>query len=902
MSFEFGSLLLGEGSTKEARRELLLLALAALFVTVNAIAAGLVSTDESVWEGLIPVIIWLAVFGAAHFVLRRYRPNRDPFFLPLVALLSGWGIVMLGRLAPSFVSRQALWLFLGGMALLLAALLPSRLWFLRRYRYTWLLFGLLLLAATLIFGVNPSGRGAELWLRLPIPGRVFFQPSELLKLLLIVFLAGYFDERKRLIEHGLTPDRLGSFRDLFPLVLMWGFSLVLLIWQRDLGAAALFFIVFLAMLYLATGNWRYIIGGLALLLLAGIVAYFLYNVVAVRVDSWWDPWSRARTDGFQIVQSLYAIASGNLIGQGIAQGYPTFVPVVHTDFTFAAIAEEWGLVGSLMAIISYALISYRGLRVAALSTSYFRMFMAAGLAVVLGVQALLILGGITRLIPLTGITLPFISYGGSSFLMSSIIVGLLLNLSSVQFGVEKGDLNVGPVKSTRNLPEKETRMRLRLLNYGVILSFAGISILVVYWIVLRGPNILSRDDNPRLIEQERRIERGRILDAGGEILAETFAAPGELPDRIYSPLAGPIVGYYSIEHGTSGIEDAFDAELRGATGDFWDGFWRSELLHEPPEGRDVRLTLDSDWQQLTTSLMDERQGAAVLLSLTDNAIRALVSYPTYDPNTLDEQFETLANEESAPLMNRVIQGQYQPGLAIQPFVLATFVDREVVSLDGIAAGSDSPVEVNGSVLRCAKEVENPLTWADILKQRCPGAMQQLAGLLGEHGLHQAFSSFGLTTPPNLPLSETSGDQNDIGDLELAVIGQDNLAVSPLQVALALATLANEGLYSQPKIVEAVQDEQNNWRPLVDSDNEVDVVSPEAAISILIAMTETDGIIEHAVIVLSGPAGETNAWYLGLAPAGAPRFAVVVVLESTDDLSSAADIGRSILRDAIAGKQ
>jgi cell division protein FtsW len=215
---------------------------------------------------------------------------------------------------------------------------------------------------------------------------------------------------------------------------MWGFCMALLIWQQDLGAAALFFILFLALLYLATGSKWYTLGGLALLLLAGVIAYHLFPVVALRVDAWWNPWPDADNRAFQIVQSLYALASGGALGQGIGQGFPNYIPVVHSDFAFAAIAEEWGLVGSLSVVALFALLAHRGIRVALLRKRPFQSYLAAGITILYSAQALLIMGGVTKLLPLTGVTLPFVSYGGSSMLVSCIMAGLLLHLSGKDAG------------------------------------------------------------------------------------------------------------------------------------------------------------------------------------------------------------------------------------------------------------------------------------------------------------------------------------------------------------------------------------------------------------------------------------------------------------------------------------
>ena len=407
------------------RYEAILLLIAAGFVVINALALSLVVEGFVHWRHLFAPAVWLLVMGAAHFLLRHFKPGHDPFLLPIIGLLNGWGLLLIDRLAANFLGRQVVWVVLSTAVMLAITIVPPDLRRLRDYRYTWLTLGLLLLAATLLFGVNPSGFGAELWLPLPVIGRVFFQPSELLKLLLVVFLASYFDEREPLLRQSKRP-----FPYLAPLLLMWGFCMMLLVWQRDLGAATLFFIVFLALLYLATGDRRYIGGGLGLLLVASVFAYYLFDVVALRVDAWLNPWPDAENRAFQIVQSLYALAAGGVGGQGIGQGFPDYIPVVHSDFAFAAIAEEWGLVGSLGVVACFALLAYRGMRVAALARRPFHQYLAAGITILFTAQTLLIMGGVTRLLPLTGVTLPFVSYGGSSLLISGVMGGLLIYLSA----------------------------------------------------------------------------------------------------------------------------------------------------------------------------------------------------------------------------------------------------------------------------------------------------------------------------------------------------------------------------------------------------------------------------------------------------------------------------------------
>ncbi len=409
----------------EHRIEAGLLALAAAFTAIGFVSLALARQGQVGLTAVWPSLAWAVALAGAWAALRRGRPNHDPLLLPVAGLLTGMGLIMVARLSPGFMVRQTLWSLLGLGAMLGIALGVRDLRLLRRYRYTWLIGGLALLALTLVFGVNPAGTGARLWLGL---GGLYFQPSELLKLLMVVFLASYFAEKRPLLTdtvYQMGRLRLPPLPYLGPVLLMWGFSLLLLIWQRDLGAAWLFFAVFLLMLYTTTGQARYGLLGLGLFGVGALIGYHLFYHVRLRVDIWLDPWTEASGRAFQIVQSLLAFAAGGLLGQGIGQGYPTFIPVVHSDFVFSAIGEEWGLLGTLGVVTLFALLVTRAGRIALTARTPFRQLLAFGLAALLGLQALTIMAGSLKLVPLTGVTLPFVSYGGSSLVTSFALIGLL---------------------------------------------------------------------------------------------------------------------------------------------------------------------------------------------------------------------------------------------------------------------------------------------------------------------------------------------------------------------------------------------------------------------------------------------------------------------------------------------
>lgn len=443
----------------------------------------------------------------------------------------------------------------------------------------------------------------------------------------------------------------------------------------------------------------------------------------------------------------------------------------------------------------------------------------------------------------------------------------------------------------------DVRGRLGTLSRAILAAYFVVALALIYWGVVRGPSILTRLDNPRVVEEELRVRRGSILDTNDVVLAESVAQVENLARLYPIPAVGPAVGFYSIRHGTAGIEDTFDATLRGSSENFWTDYWRYDALHEPQIGRDVRLTLDARWQEAASTLLKGQNGAVLLFSVPDMAIRAMVSHPDFDPNKLEEEFDDLLADKDAPLLNRVTQGQYQPGLVLQPFLMAAALDEGLISLDDVAEDSSRTIQISGTELHCAKAAQEPLSWAEALQLRCPGAMASLGTMLGEVGLQNAFSEFGFLSVPELPVAAEAATDSTIANPVEAAVGQGELTLSPMQVGIALASLANDGQFSQAQLVQAVQDQDGDWQPLPKSGT-VEVTTLEAAQQILSALTSDDGLIEHSALALSGPGGNTNGWYMGLAPASAPRYGVVVVVEDASNTEAAQKVGSSLLKEVL----
>lgn len=421
-------------------RELVALLPVAILVTIGFAAVFAQSEDQLSDLSLSYGLYFLAICLAAHIFIRIRLPDADPYLFPLMALLTAIGLIMIYRL-DSELSRelardQANW-FVVGLILFAAVITFLRDYSaLERYKYTIALAGIALLLAPRLPLIGEQVNGAWLGVRL---GPIGFQPAELAKIAIIIFLAGYLWETRELLVIkarrflGLT---LPPLKYLGPLLLVWGVSMFMLVFIRDLGSSLMFFAAFLALLYVATGRLSFVLAGLTLFFLG---AWFFYNTVGHvtdRVDIWLDPWSDPGGAGYQILQSMFAQADGGLFGAGFAQSLfvipgsnSALVPAAHTDLIYTMIVSETGLAGGIGVISIYLLFAARGFKTAILAEDGFSKLLATGLTAVFAFQAFVIIGGVTRVIPLTGVTLPLVSYGGSSIVANFILLALLLLVS-----------------------------------------------------------------------------------------------------------------------------------------------------------------------------------------------------------------------------------------------------------------------------------------------------------------------------------------------------------------------------------------------------------------------------------------------------------------------------------------
>ena len=405
----------------------------ALLITTLGFAT-LVSVQEAKSPPLIYGGLYAGVMVALYFVVRLWLPHSDAILMPIITLLTGVGLLMIYRLtydapvAENLAITQAVWILVGSGVFVSVVLFFRDYQKLFAYKYLLALVAFGLIAATF----TPLGyevNGARLWVHI---GPVNFQPSEFARIILIVFFAGYLAEKRDLLtatSRSFMGVQLPALKYFGPVALVWLLSLGLLVFEKDLGSSLLFFTVPLLMLYAATGRIAYVILGAFLFVVGSLATYQWFSHVQVRVTSWLDPWSDPYGEGFQITQSIFNIADGGLTGTGLGRGFSQSIPNVQTDFIFSTAASELGFLGATTLLLAFLLFAYRGTKIALLAEDDASKLLAFGLTVLFAMQTLIIVGGVTKAIPLTGLTLPFVSYGGSSVVGNFILTALLLVVS-----------------------------------------------------------------------------------------------------------------------------------------------------------------------------------------------------------------------------------------------------------------------------------------------------------------------------------------------------------------------------------------------------------------------------------------------------------------------------------------
>ena len=929
----------------------LLLLIAAAFPVTLLYAMYVVTTGAALSFQTLAVPLGLfAAFAAAHIGVRIFAPGADPAILPVVFTLSGIGITFVTRLQPDASLGQVIFLFLG-VALMVGTLaVVKNLEVIKRYKYVLGIAGIILLVLPMFIGTEIYG--SKLWIKI---GGFQFQPGEFAKVLIVLFLAGYLAENRELLSisnRTVLGIKFPRLRLLYPLFIVWGVCLLVVAFERDLGSALLFYTIFLIMLYVATGRVSYVIIGLALLAVGAFGMYQIMSHVQVRVAIWLDPFSDAQNLGYQIVQSLFSLADGGLAGVGIGKGMADIIPVVASDMIFAAIGEEMGLLGGSAVLLLFMLFAVRGLTTAARAKSDLAAFSAAGLTAAISFQAFTIVGGVTKLIPLTGVTLPFMSQGGSSLLASFVIVALLLRAGdeatgrSTEIANTSTDLATAGYRTTvrgshmrrpaLDTPESGLLGRVALANRltrTVFLFTALFAVLIgniTYIQVIKASEYQDMPSNNHTINKARFIKRGSIITADGLTLAESIQQADGTYARSYpnGNLAAHVVGYYSQQYGTMGIENTQNDTLTGSK-DY--SSWQNALnslagISEP--GNSVQLTIDSRIQRAAEQALAGRVGAIVALDPRSGAVLAWASAPTFDNTNIQAAIEAANASGGADtsMYDRATLALYTPGSTFKVLTLASALENGLATLD---TTYDSPgrMEIGvADVVSIGERGHGKISLAKAFALSSNTVFGQVADGLGAEKLVATARAFGYGQQLGLDFTTAASvmpNPEEMTEWELAWAGAGQPVVqghtpgpqtTVMQNAVIAAAIANNGIAMNPYVVGQILAPDGTVVKTTRERSLGQAVSSGTAEQVKEAMLDVvqNGSGSAAGIAGVKVAGKTgtaetnsatpNSTFIGFAPYDTPTLAVSLVLEeTTENEATAAAVAGQVLRAALAAQ-
>lgn len=927
----------------------LLLLIAAAFPVTLLYAMYVVTTGAALSFQTLAVPLGLfAAFAAAHIGVRIFAPGADPAILPVVFTLSGIGITFVTRLQPDASLGQVIFLFLG-VALMVGTLaVVKNLEVVKRYKYVLGIAGIILLVLPMFIGTEIYG--SKLWIKI---GGFQFQPGEFAKVLIVLFLAGYLAENRELLSisnRTVLGIKFPRLRLLYPLFIVWGVCLLVVAFERDLGSALLFYTIFLIMLYVATGRVSYVIIGLALLAVGAFGMYQIMSHVQVRVAIWLDPFSDAQNLGYQIVQSLFSLADGGLAGVGIGKGMADIIPVVASDMIFAAIGEEMGLLGGSAVLLLFMLFAVRGLTTAARAKSDLAAFSAAGLTAAISFQAFTIVGGVTKLIPLTGVTLPFMSQGGSSLLASFVIVALLLRAGdeatgrSTEIANTSTDLATAGYRTTvrgshmrrpaLDTPESGLLGRVALANRltrTVFLFTALFAVLIgniTYIQVIKASEYQDMPSNNHTINKARFIKRGSIITADGLTLAESIQQADGTYARSYpnGNLAAHVVGYYSQQYGTMGIENTQNDTLTGSK-DY--SSWQNALnslagISEP--GNSVQLTIDSRIQRAAEQALAGRVGAIVALDPRSGAVLAWASAPTFDNTNIQATIEAANASGGADtsMYDRATLALYTPGSTFKVLTLASALENGLATLDTTYDSPGRMVIGGADVVSIGERGHGKISLAKAFALSSNTVFGQVADGLGAEKLVATARAFGYGQQLGLDFTTAASvmpNPEEMTEWELAwagagqPVGQGHTPgpqATVMQNALMAATIANNGIAMNPYVVSQILAPDGTVLKTTRGHSLGQAVGSGTAEQVKQAMLDVvqNGTGSAAAIAGVKVAGKTgtaetnnanaNSTFVGFAPYDTPTVAIAVVIEqNAKGEESAAAVGGQVLRAALA---
>lgn len=846
---------------------------------------------------LMQVALFAFVFGFYHLLYKRCSIQ----LLNNMFLLLAIGMVVLTRLSFEKAFRQFVFLAIGSVFMLIIPLFLQRGSLFRRFSAIYFLAGVALLGYVLVMAATSYGAK----LTISIYG-ISFQPSEFVKIIYVFFLAG-------MLYKNATPKRA------FLTSILAAVFVLLLVASKDLGGALLYFMAYLVIIYVASGRKLYLAAGGAGICMAFVVGYYVFSHVQTRVSVWLNPTADIDNQGYQICQSLFAIGTGGWFGLGIGEGLPNKIPVVDKDFIFSALSEEFGAIAAICMIILCLNCFVMIVRVALQMTDMFYKYVALGLATLYATQVVLTIGGAIKFIPSTGVTLPLVSYGGSSLLSTLIMFGIVQGLyirnvldeEKKQIDAEEDDTEIeenskkkrkSKNKKEEELPQIDNSGEVSLVNGLFVVLFLAMTAYFVKFVALDADGFINNEYNKRADLFEEKVVKGSIITSDGYIISETNIEEDGSEVRFYpyGEMFSHVTGY--SQKVKTGLERQANFTMLRSHAFFLEQFL-CELTEEKKMGDNAITTVRFDLQEAAYEALGEYKGAVIVMEPSTGKVFAMVSNPGYDPNTIQEDWESL--QEDTGLFNRATQGQYAPGSVFKMLTTLAYVESNPETYLDYKYECTGEIRVGEKTIHCAAdEVHGKVnletsfsescntSYANMMLHMDEEVFQQLCDyVLFNEELPVAFES----SPSSFAISE---EDSDALKIETA-IGQGKTLVSPLHMVMLASAVANDGLVMKPYFIESVETYKGDLVSET-TPQEYKTLFTESQVEILrqcMARATEDGtasLLASDVYEAYGKTGtaqttsnlhKTNAWFVGYAQSLGKEIAIAVVVEDSGNGSA-----------------
>ena len=833
---------------------------------------------------LMQAVLISVIFMFYHFMYKRC----SVLLINNMCMMLVIGMLMLTRISFDQAFRQFLFIAIGSVMMLIIPLFLQKGSIFRKFSALYFAIGVALLAVVVILGA--TSYGAKLSISI---GGFSFQPSEFVKIIFVFFVASMLYKGANFKRVCLTSCLSAVY-------------VLLLVASKDLGGALLYFMAYLIMLYVASKKVLYLGAGSIGMLLACVAGYHLFSHVRTRFDVWMNPTADIDGRGYQICQSLFGIGTGGWFGLGIGEGLPKKIPIVEKDFIFSAISEEFGAIFAIGLILLCFSCFFMIIHVSMQMKDKFYKLVAVGLAVLYATQVILTIGGAIKFIPSTGVTLPLISYGGSSMLSTLIIFGIVQGLY-MRKAAAQSNKRLKEEKKPEKTEKEEVKIKEQTSEYNVV-TFLFLAIFLamiayfVYFLAIKSENFINNEYNGLQTLFEEDVVKGEIITSDGYVIAETLTDEegNEYRNYPYGNMFAHVTGYSSNVR--TGLEKQLNFTLLRSHGFFLEQL-AMDFSNEKKLGDNVISTIRYDLQETAYKALGKYDGAVIAMDPSTGEILAMVSKPTYNPNTIDQDWESL--QEGSALYNRATQGQYTPGSIFKMMTLLAYMESNPDTYQTYSYECTGEITINNKTIHCASNkkhgtVDLKTSFAKSCNTSFANMMQHIDETVFEELCNSMLFNQNLPIAFESSVSSFMISESDENALKMdTAIGQGKTLVSPLHMVLLASAVCNDGVVMRPYLVEEVENYKGITVKETES-KEYKTVFDEAQLSVLkdfMRETVENGTasrLEKDAYTAYGKTGtaqtsndldETNAWFVGFAEHDGKEIAIAVVVEDSGSGSS-----------------